>query len=130
MAKPWRRRLLGLLLAVALLAGGYYALTCPLGFQPRLWQRHAGLRGRMLDDLLAEHLSAGMNRDEVRALLGEPGDSQPLWYNDLEHSSVLRETYYIRDNGVFFADFLVLYYAEQDGDYIYQGHQQETVDVF
>lgn len=130
MTKRWRRWLLGLLLAVALLAGEYYALACPLKFHSGLWQRHAGLRDRMLDDLLAERLSTGMNQDEVRALLGEPGDSQPLWYNDLEHSSVLRETYYIRDNGVFFADFLVLYYVEQDGNYIYQGHQQETVDVF
>lgn len=125
-----RRWLVGLLLAAVLIVGGYYALTCPLGFQPRLWQRHAGLRERMLDDLPAGHLSSGMSRGEVHALLGEPGDSRPLWYDDLERSSVLRETYYIRDNGVFYADFLVLYYVKQDGDYIYQGHQQETVDVF
>lgn len=128
--KKRKRLLAGLLAAAALLVGGYHALTCPLGFQPRLWQRHAGLRGRMLDDLLAEHLSAGMNRGEVHALLGEPGDSRPLWYDDLERSSVLREAYYIRDKGVFYADFLVLYYVEQDGGYIYKGHQQETVDVF
>lgn len=82
--------------------GGYYALTCPLGFQPRLWQRHAGLRDRMLDDLLAERLSTGMNRDEVRALLGEGGSPRQysVLYQDRAHQ-IMEEYYYLCDSGPF-----------------------------
>ena len=131
MAGKWKRALACLLAVAALAVGGRYVLTCPLPFSPWLWQRFDGLRGRMLDDLLEEHLSAGMTRDEVCALLGGSENSLRFPYDYQEETyEVLRETYYVQDNGVFDADFLSLYYAEQDGNYVYKAHRLETVDLF
>lgn len=131
MAGKRKRILIGLLLAAALVAGGYYALTCPLPFHPWLWQRFDGLRGRMLDDLLEEHLPTGMTRDEVLSLLGGTEHSHPFPYDYQDETcNVLREAYFVRDNGVFYADFLNLYYVEQDGTFLYKAHQLETIDLF
>lgn len=131
MTKRWRRWLLGLLLAAALFGGGYYALTCPLKFHSGLWQRHAGLRDRMLDNLLAEHLSAGMNRDQVHALLGEGGSPRQysVLYQDRAHQ-IMEEYYYLRDSGPFCADFLILYYDLQGESYVCVTWDQKTVDLF
>lgn len=131
MAKRWMRLLVGLLAAAALLGGEYYALTCPLKFHPGLWQRHDGLRDRMLDSLLADYSLPGMDRDEIVALLGEGGSPQQFSvpYQGQTHQ-VLEEYYYLRDHGAFYADFLVLYYDLRDGNYVCVTWEQKTVDLF
>ncbi len=131
MSKKWKRILAGLLVAVTLVLGGWYALTCPLDFHPWLWKKCDGLRGRMLENLLEEHLSTGMTKDEVCTLLGGTKNSHSFQYDYQGKTyDVLRETYYVQDNGVFYADFLHLYYVELDGNYIYKAHQLETIDLF
>ena len=70
----------------------------PMAFDPVLWAANVrgartelgprSLRQRMLADLTAEHLRAGMSRSELEALLGAPdlvrGDAVLVWVLDAD----------------------------------------------